>query len=145
MSELPEVDPNECWGKSFRIPTVVGHGSGRGFGFDNLSLPRRWEEALPTMCGEHFRVRFEQFAHRVAGTYGLEVLTTQWDENGLLRNVRLSCGNCCCMGLSTSPFGSESLSFLTHNVDGLLDATCLFEIGAKYINEMLNRIYGSDR
>ena len=136
-----EINPEECWGQYYRVPHVLGYGSGRGFGFENLAIPRRWEEALPTMTHDHFRMRFEQWAHRSAGTYGFTIATVGWGEEGLLRSVSLQEGNCCCMYLNPSQFGLDSLCFHTHNVDHLTQATCLFEIGVRYINEMLDRIY----
>lgn len=42
-----EVDFNDIWGKEFRIPSIVGEGSGAGFNFSNLHLPRGWEEVVP--------------------------------------------------------------------------------------------------
>lgn len=43
------VDFNDIWGGEFRIPTIVGEGSGKGFNFSNLHLPRGWEEVVPKL------------------------------------------------------------------------------------------------
>jgi len=48
MGERPTpISPEVIWGKEFRVPAIVGKGSGAGFDFSDLHLLRGWEEAIP--------------------------------------------------------------------------------------------------
>lgn len=41
--------PESIIGSPFKIPSILGQGSGRGFTFDGLHLPIDWEKAIPTL------------------------------------------------------------------------------------------------
>ncbi len=41
--------PESIIGSPFKIPSIVGRGSGRGFTFDGLHLPIGWEKAIPDL------------------------------------------------------------------------------------------------
>lgn len=141
-----EINPEEVWGKNFRIPCVEGGGSGYGFGFRDLNLPRRWEEALPQLNDPYFRQFFEKFAHNVAGRFGLTLQAIFWDEKtGILTSVNLKEGNGCGIYLERNFPQTEDGGYHGHNIDRLDQAHCLFSIVAKFINEILDRIYGYAR
>jgi len=144
MENKNEINPEEVWGLYFRIPTVAGGGSGRGFGFANLALPRRWEEVVPT--NDYFRKSFEGLAHNIAGRFGLTIRTINWDEKtGILTNIDINEGNACAIYLETDSIYSRDGSYHGHNVDTLTQAHVLFSIVSAFINEILDRIYGSSR
>ncbi|MDO8570776.1 MAG: hypothetical protein Q7R97_04295 [Candidatus Daviesbacteria bacterium] len=42
MSER-KIDSENIWGREFRVPSVVGEGSGRGFQFSGLHIPKDWD------------------------------------------------------------------------------------------------------
>lgn len=141
-----EINPEEVWGKYFRIPCVGGGGGGCGYGFSDLNLPRRWEEAIPTLNGQYFRNSFEHFAHNVAGRFGLTIQSIFWDEKtGILTSVNLKEGNACGIYLERAFPATEGGGYHGHNVDRLDQAHCLFSIVARFINEILDRIYGLNR
>ncbi len=138
-----EINPEEVWGQFFRIPTVVGGGTGRGFGCADLNLPRRWEEAK---FNDYFRRSFEAWANNTAGTFGLTIRPIQWDEKtGILKSVEVNEGNACYLYLEVDSPWSEHGRYAEHNIDSLTQAHCLFSIVARFINEILDRIYGHDR
>lgn len=138
-----EINPEEVWGKYFRIPMVEGGGSGSGFGFDNLNLPRRWEEVK---FNDYFRSSFEHLANNIAGRFGVTIRTLQWDEiTGILKSVEINEGSACCIYLELDSLWSESGRYTGHNIDTLTQAHCLFSIVARFINEILDRIYGLSR
>ena len=138
-----EINPEEVWGKYFRIPMVEGGGSGRGFGFDNLNLPRRWEE---TEFNDYFKSSFEHDAHNIAGRFGLTIHHITWDkETGILISVDVNEGNACGIYLERDSVSSNSGRYAGHNIDTLTQAHVLFSIVARFINEVLDRIYGSSR
>lgn len=138
-----EINPEEVWGKYFRIPVVEGGGSGRGFGFNNLNLPRRWEE---TSFNDYFHKSFESYAHNVAGRFGLTIQTISWDEKtGVLTSASIHEGSGCCIYLERDSVWSENGNYAGHNIDTLTQAHCLFSIVARFINEILDRIYGLSR
>lgn len=64
MSERPNPISSEIiWGREFRVPAIVGKGSGAGFDFSDLHLPRGWEEVIPKFKAincERVRALFEQ-------------------------------------------------------------------------------------
>ncbi len=138
-----EINPEEVWGKYFRIPMVEGGGAGHGYGFDNLNLPRRWEEIE---YNDYFRSSFEHYAHNIAGRFGLTIQSIFWDEKtGILKCVSVQEGNGCCIYLETdSPYANDG-RYAGHNIDTLTQAHVLFSIVARFINEMLDRIYGLTR
>lgn len=141
-----EINPKEVWGKHFRVPRIEGQGSGYGFGFQDLNLPRRWEEALEGLNHPNFRYGFERYAHNIAGRFGLTIQTIFWDEKtGLLTSVNLKEGNACGIYLERSFPMTEEGGYHGHNVDRLDQAHCLFSIVARFINEILDRIYGLGR
>jgi hypothetical protein len=43
------ISPELVWGSEFRAPSIIGLGSGCGFKFDGLHLPREWEKSLPEL------------------------------------------------------------------------------------------------
>ncbi len=138
-----EINPKEVWGKFFRIPVVVGGGTGMSFGCANLNLPRRWEEVE---FNDYFRRSFEAWANNIAGTFGLTIRTIQWDEKtGILTSVDVKEGNACCLYLELDSPWAENGRYAGHNIDTLTQAHCLFSIVAKFINEILDRIYGLSR
>lgn len=47
MEKRGAVDFDYIWGNEFKVPAIVGEGSGLGFNFSNLHLPRNWEETIP--------------------------------------------------------------------------------------------------
>jgi hypothetical protein len=47
MEVLREIDPNEVQGRTFRVPSIIGLGSGDGFDFAGIHLPLNWQEAIP--------------------------------------------------------------------------------------------------
>ena len=49
MERSGTVNFGDIWGGEFRIPAIIGEGSGKGFNFSNLHLPRNWEEAVPKL------------------------------------------------------------------------------------------------
>lgn len=138
-----EINPEEVWGKYFRIPMVEGGGSGRGFGFDNLNLPRRWEEVS---FNDYFRSSFEHQVHNIAGRFGLTIHTISWDKKtGILTGVDVNEGNACGIYLESNSVWSRDGRYTGHNIDTLTQAHCLFSIVARFINEVLDRIYGLAR
>ena len=138
-----EINPEEVWGKYFRIPMVEGGGSGRGFGFDNLNLPRRWEEVE---FNAYYRSSFEHLAHNIAGRFGLTLRPIRWDEKtGILLDVTVNEGNACSIYLEHNSVFANDGRYVGHNIDTLTQAHCLFSIVARFINEVLDRIYGSSR
>lgn len=141
-----EINPEEVWGKYFRIPRVEGLGSGGGFGFLDLNLPRRWEEAIPTLNHGNFRHAFERFANNTAGRFGLTIRLISWDEKtGILTDVSIAEGNGCGIYLERDFPKKEDGGYCGHNVDRFDQAHCLFSIVARFINEILDRIYGLSR
>lgn len=43
------INPETIFGKEFRVPAIIGLGSGQGFEFSGLHLPRGWERAIPEL------------------------------------------------------------------------------------------------
>lgn len=67
------VNPEEVWGSKFRIPTVIGQGSGQGFEFDGLHLPRGWEAAIPelkTISRKTFKEFFRVYCQEMGYSAG---------------------------------------------------------------------------
>lgn len=146
IREQGEIDPKEVWGQYFRVPRIEGLGSGAGFGFQDLKLPRRWEEAVETLNHPHFRYCFEKFANNTAGRFGLTIRIISWDEKtGILSNLSIAEGQACGIYLELQYPEADRAEYHGHNVDSLVQAHCLFSIVARFINEVLDRIYGTGR
>lgn len=45
-SEPPRSPENTIRGSEFKYASIIGQGSGKGFGFDGLSLPINWQEGI---------------------------------------------------------------------------------------------------
>jgi hypothetical protein len=43
------VSPEKLWGDKFRVPAIIGLGSGSGYRFSNLHLPIGWQEQIPNL------------------------------------------------------------------------------------------------
>lgn len=75
MAERKEksVNPEDVWGDEFKIPTVIGRGSGQGFEFNGLHLPKGWEIAIPdlrTINREAFKVFFQVYCQEMGHSAG---------------------------------------------------------------------------
>lgn len=67
------ISPELIWGSKFKIPTVIGQGSGQGFEFDGLHLPRGWEAAMPelkTINRKAFSRFFQRHCQRMGYSAG---------------------------------------------------------------------------
>lgn len=65
---MERVDPDKVWGKEFRVPSIKGLGSGRGFDFANLHLPRDWGKAIPylrTIKPTYFQQELDLYSDRL--------------------------------------------------------------------------------
>jgi hypothetical protein len=67
-----EVNPKEVWESDFRVPEVIGQGTGYGFGFTGLHLPCEWENMLdnikkvsPQRVYEHFNEECKVFGYEI--------------------------------------------------------------------------------
>ncbi len=70
-TEKRVVDPAVVWGKKYRVPTIVGKGSGRGFELDNLALPLNWEKATGQLDA-NYEDRFSGIFTRLCGLRHIE-------------------------------------------------------------------------
>jgi hypothetical protein len=43
------VNPEKIWGSEFRVPAIIGSGTGLGFKLDGLHLPIGWEKGIPRL------------------------------------------------------------------------------------------------
>lgn len=146
MKNEGEINPQEVWGKYFRVPCITGFSSGKGFGFQYLNLPRRWEEVISTINHDHFKRHFESFCHNAAGRFGLTIQSIFWSEKtGILTSISVKEGSGCCIYLEHEfPFQNGG-EYCRHNVDTFEQAFVFFQIVTKFINEILDRIYGLSR
>lgn len=66
-----DVSPEVVWGKEFRMPSIIGRGTGRDFGFDGLCLPKGWETTTDQYKSQGYWRRFYRLLEFTCETHHL--------------------------------------------------------------------------
>lgn len=137
--ELP-VNPEVVWGREFRVPAIIGQGSGLGFEFSGLHLPRRWEKAIPELQKinyDGFRNFFKKYCQEK------EILPGEinYDSStGVLTEITVATTSEARLSLSQHfPYTQEGV-YRGENVDNILVAITLQMFTARFLNRIWREI-----
>lgn len=107
------INPDNIWGKEFRVPAIVGEGSGKGFRFSGLHIPKDWDsiaENIKCLSPNNFKLFFEERCE----SFQLKPGSIKFDhKTGLLKSI----------SVKTEPVSSLKLDFkFVNRSDGIYQA-----------------------
>lgn len=83
------ISPERVWGEKFKIPLIVGEGSGLGFKIENLHLPRNWEEKVSELKTVEYEAYYD-FFKRECEEFKLKPGIMKYDSKGILRELTIN-------------------------------------------------------
>lgn len=131
------ISPERVWGKDFRIPSIVGEGSGLGFKIENLHLPKDWEtkiSELKKINYEHFYNVFKQECEEFELKPGL----MKYDSKGILRELTINTSPVSKLYLNLEFQESEG-NYKSENIMHPLTAIVMQKFTAKFLNLLLEK------
>ena len=80
------VNPEVVWGSDFKIVQIIGLGSGQGFTFDGLNLPREWEANIPKLKQINPEV-LTDYCQNLCEPWNFNLEKLHLDKNNVLKEV----------------------------------------------------------
>lgn len=80
------VDPEKVWGSDFKHLEVIGQGSGLGFDFVGLNLPKEWEKSLDGIKSKSLD-RINCFFTEICQKHDCSLESLTLDSNNILQEI----------------------------------------------------------
>lgn len=138
------ISPERVWGEKFKIPSIVGEGSGLGFKIENLHLPINWKEKiseLKIINYEHFYNIFKQECEE----FELKPGIMKYDSRGILRELTINTNPISKLCLDLNFPKEEEGKYKSENINSPLVGIIMQKTTIKVLNLLLGGKEGVHR
>jgi len=121
-----------AWGDNIDYGYIMG---GSGYGSRNLKIPKNIFDNKNILTGENYQESFLRKADNIAGRFGQNLRSLEFDKKGYISYVSID-GDDTCYLLDRSGLDNQ---YTGHNVDTEHQAAALHGIVASHINDLIDK------
>lgn len=131
------INPEAIEGREFRVPAIVGLGSGRGFKLGGLHLPIGWEKSIPRLKKEIDPKGFQTYLDKDCERKGFKSGVVKFDNaTGVLTEVSIQTDPPVKLNLSASSPERENGLYTGSEVGNLNAAIILQKIAVGFLDKI---------
>lgn len=82
------INPEKVWGSDFKHLEIIGQGSGGGFNFIGLNLPKNWSEYIDQIKSKKFD-RIQNFYSEICQRHNSNLESLILDSNNILKEISI--------------------------------------------------------
>lgn len=131
------VDPEKVWGSDFKHLEIIGQGSGLGFDFVGLNLPKEWEKSLNQIKLISFD-KINSFFSTICQTNNCSLESLVLDSNNILQEIIIKNKNSNNQSRVSLPdpfsFKSETGIYQVENVKDYSSAFVIQNLVSRYLD-----------
>jgi len=138
------INPEVVWGKEFRIPSIVGEGSGLGFKIENLHLPKDWETKIPKLKKINYEYIFNIFKEECE-KFELKPGIMKYDSGSILRELTINTSPISRLYLDLEYYRENKGGYKSENIMSPLVAIILEKIAARILSPLKEKEEGEEK
>lgn len=139
------ISPELVWGKDFRVPSIVGEGSGLGFKIENLHLPKDWETKISELKKINYEHFYNVFFKQECEEFDLKPGVIKYDSEGILREITINTNPVSKLYLDLKFPKENEGDYKSENIMSPSVAIIMQKSAAKILNLLLEKENGIHR